>query len=141
MRIICPVCSAAYEVRDELLVPGRTLRCSRCSEQWTVVPPDPEAEQETEPEAEPFHAAEDHQPPAAPRLTAMDRLASHPAPLPARNTPLRVAWLASVLLLVAVLVGMVVWRDTIMRAWPPSARLYSAMGFTPAPQPHGAGGR
>ena len=52
MRIVCPICSAAYEVRETLLVPGRQVRCARCSEEWVplaALPPPPPDDAQFEP--------------------------------------------------------------------------------------------
>ncbi len=38
MRIVCPTCSAAYEVPDRMLGTGKKLRCARCANEW--VPPE-----------------------------------------------------------------------------------------------------
>jgi predicted Zn finger-like uncharacterized protein len=37
MRIQCPSCSATYEVPDAMLDPPRTVRCAKCSHDWTAV--------------------------------------------------------------------------------------------------------
>lgn len=135
MRIVCPVCSATYEVRDELLVPGRAVRCARCNEQWVPV--------ETPGSAPPAQVGELPTPDAAqarsaadpPPLTAMDRLASQPAQVPRASNRLPAAWAASVALLLLLAWGAVTWRADLMHAWPPSTRLYGAFGLAPAAQP------
>jgi hypothetical protein len=65
----------------------------------------------------------------------MERLASHPAPLPRPSASLRVAWAASLVVLLLLGWGVITWRTDLMRVWPPSARLYDAIGFTPATPP------
>jgi predicted Zn finger-like uncharacterized protein len=135
MRIVCPSCSAAYEVRDDLLVPGRAVRCVRCGEQWAAVPVAPPS-----PPSPPEAPADDPPPltppppsaAAVPPLTAMERLASHPASLPRPSVALRVAWAASLVVLLLLGWGVIAWRTDLMRIWPPSARLYDALGFTRA---------
>jgi predicted Zn finger-like uncharacterized protein len=37
MRLVCPECSATYEVSDSLFSQSREVRCNRCGFQWTVV--------------------------------------------------------------------------------------------------------
>ncbi len=49
MRIVCPACSAAYEVPDALLGTGRPVRCARCGREWT---PADAAQQRESPQAE-----------------------------------------------------------------------------------------
>jgi len=134
MRIVCPICTAAYEVRDALLVPGRAVRCTRCGEQWVVI----ETASATAPEAAPERPVPSprEQPAAAPPpLTAMERLASHPAPLPHVNSGLHTAWAASVVVLLLLGWGFIAWRADLMRAWPPSTRLYDAIGLAQAAPP------
>ncbi len=43
-----------------------------------------------------------------------------------------VAWLASLVVLVALVFAAYTWRDRIMAAWPPSERLYAALGISRA---------
>ncbi len=38
MRIVCPSCAATYDVPVPQLAPGRSVRCARCSTDWTPVP-------------------------------------------------------------------------------------------------------
>jgi predicted Zn finger-like uncharacterized protein len=138
MRIACPSCSAAYDVPDPLVPPGRVVRCARCGSEWTPAgptpPPEPEVEPpppELEPEPDPFvrRRAAPVADPAA-RQSAMDRLAADPA-LPQSNLRLRLAWAASVLLIVLCAAGAVAWRAQIVESWPPSARMYAAFGMHP----------
>jgi predicted Zn finger-like uncharacterized protein len=49
MRIVCPACSAAYEVPDALLGTGRPVRCARCRQEW--MPADPRPTEAAHPEA------------------------------------------------------------------------------------------
>jgi predicted Zn finger-like uncharacterized protein len=132
MRIVCPTCSATYDVRDALLAPGRAVRCTRCGEQWLPVKaarPDP-AEAAFERSVSP---PQDQYPPAPPSpLTAMERLASQPAPLPQASLGLRAAWTASLVVVLLFGWGVIALRTDLMRAWPPSTRLYEAIGLVPA---------
>jgi hypothetical protein len=117
------------------MVPGRAVRCVRCREQWIAV----EAESPAPPrvaEEQSTPALRSEPPPAAsPRLTAMDRLATQPVAVPRANSWLRVAWVASFLVLVLAGWSAVVWRDDVMRVWPPSARVYGAVGLAPPSTP------
>jgi hypothetical protein len=64
----------------------------------------------------------------APRqLTAMERLAAHPA-WPASRLPLRLSWAASLALIVFLGWAAYAWRAQVIDAWPPSARMYAAFG-------------
>ncbi len=153
MRIVCPSCSAAYDVADPLLTPGRTVRCTRCGEEWVAFkaeaplvkveappakveapPVEVEAPGVTEPEPEELSTeAPEEREPDSRRLTAMDRLAQ---PMPLRSSggaALRIAWLASIAVILGLLWGAYAWRADVMADWPPSIRVYSLFGLT-APQ-------
>jgi predicted Zn finger-like uncharacterized protein len=139
MRIVCPSCSAAYDVADSLLTPGRTVRCTRCGEEWVALkveapPVQIEAPLVNEPKPVQFSPkAPEQQEPESRGLTAMDRLAQ---PLPLRSSggaALRIAWLAIVVVILGLLWGAYAWRADVMADWPPSARLYSLLGLA-APQ-------
>lgn len=152
MRIACPSCSVAYDVPDSLLMAGRVVRCAGCGGEWTPVEAKV-AEPEPAPPPEPPRSAPEPPPAvaASPLPTAADRApsAAEPAPRPAsamdrlvqpptRSSSLvrlRLAWLASVVLLVLLAWGAYAWRAQIVTAWPPSARLYAAFGMQPAPAP------
>ena len=58
MRIVCPACSAAYEVPDALLGSPRPVRCARCGHEWL---PEPAAESGRPAETHPTEAL--HEPP------------------------------------------------------------------------------
>jgi len=64
----------------------------------------------------------------------MDRLAAHPVGPPSRSR-LRLAWAASLVVLILLFVGGYAWRDQIVAAWPPSARMYAAFGMHPDRSP------
>jgi hypothetical protein len=66
--------------------------------------------------------------PAAPKPLP---LAAFPKPAPpASKAPVVVAWAASILILAAAVAGFLTYRGQVMKAWPPSARLYAALGLT-----------
>ncbi len=127
MRIVCPSCAAEYEVPAERLRPRRIVRCARCGGEWMAMrdaepaarPSDPWPISAPEPEPEA---------PAASAVTsavsALDRLA---APLPAARgssrVGLTVAWILSFSVVAGAAAASVVFRDDIIRVWPPSARI------------------
>ena len=172
MRIVCPTCSAAYEVPDSLLGTGRPVRCARCTREW--VP-------ETATQAAPGNGGSPSPPVLPPPLSVVERSAldrsglGEPSERPARpiapplveieplapietsplaepvmpepalsvppedirdprkvrreNTIVRLAWAASILLLVVLAWAAYGWRAEIMHAWPASERLYAAFGL------------
>jgi predicted Zn finger-like uncharacterized protein len=145
MRIACPSCAAAYDVPDSLVPAGRGVRCARCGSDWTPVQatapapdlPPPASEASPLPSSVPETAeargvsAAAAEPEPAPRLSAMDRLAAHPA-WPRSRLRLRLAWAASLLLLALAGWSGYAWRFQIIEVWPPSARMYAAFGVHPA---------
>jgi hypothetical protein len=58
----------------------------------------------------------------------MERLAAHPA-WPVSHLRLRLAWAASLALIVLLGWAGYAWRAQIVEAWPPSARMYAAFGM------------
>ena len=130
MRIICPSCTAAYDVADSLLKPRRKVRCVRCGEEWEPLADEPPAIEQAEAAPAPVPAWEE-QPELRP--SAMERLAQSPAVLPGRSLALPAAWTASVVALLLLVGGAYVWRSDVMRIWPPSARLYDMVGLVEPP--------
>ena len=121
MRIVCPACTATYDVPEARLAPGRAVRCARCGMDWMPLAV----------ETEPLQPAE-------------EMLSGVPEPAPAPPPPLAgtgtarprradavalAGWAVSLALLAGLGWGGVRWRDDVMRAWPPSERLYAALGL------------
>ena len=132
MRIVCPTCDAEYEVQDHLLPPGRATRCARCGHRWAPVSKDV-ATPSPSPEPPPLAI---FPVPAGP--TAMDRLSAASA-RPTGWLGLRLAWIGSILLLIALVAGLYAERTLVTTMWPPSLRLFAAFGLAPAAEtPHRA---
>ncbi len=152
MRIVCPSCSAAYEVPDSMLGGRKAVRCARCGDEWRPFEPEPELAPESEPELtapppppreqENVTRLEVERPPRpapieAPayerRMTggamAIDRLMAAPQPPRRSNLALTVAWLASVAVIAAAVFAAYAWRAEVMAAWPPSVRVYAVLGL------------
>lgn len=130
MRITCPSCAAHYEVPAARLRPGKLVRCVRCGADWLPEPDAPDSDapadhDDQEPQPEYPLAA------SLPRVTAMDRLAASPAPqLP--STRLIGAWILTFVVLAGALFAAVGWRQSVVRAWPPSSRILGVGGHMPA---------
>lgn len=134
MQITCPTCAAAYDVPDEKIA-GRAVRCAQCGAQWTPVPPEavePAMAPEPEPEPE-FQPLPEPEPEPEPARTPPEFLAMLAPMAPARprrsNSALTLAWIVSVLVLLGIVVAAYAGRQGVMRAWPPSERLYGALGL------------
>jgi len=156
MRIVCPHCAACYDVPDTLLVGRTAVRCARCAREWPLDAP-PIAPPADQPVLTRLEAAAP--PPVVrqspPRLApgsviveapvverrampsgalAIDRLMATPKPWRRASIALRLAWLGSLVLLVLLIGAAYAWRAEVMAAWPPSVRLYAALGLAePAP--------
>jgi predicted Zn finger-like uncharacterized protein len=125
MRLACPSCAAEYEVPASRLKPNKLVRCARCANSWL---PDLDAGSSVSPADTSEHLASDveHGTMASPSgMTAMDRLAAPRTPQPARRS-LIAAWVLTCVVLSAGVAATIGWRDSIVRAWPPSGRILGA---------------
>jgi predicted Zn finger-like uncharacterized protein len=125
MHIVCPACETTYDVPEQVLAPGRPLRCARCRSEWIPLAADPPfaPDDPSPPEPEP----EPDEP-----LPFFDRLPPEPVYPPAPEGPRVVviaAWLLSILLLAGLCAGAIAWRQPIEKLWPPSARAYALIGL------------
>jgi len=138
MRVTCPACAADYEVPDRLLAGApRMLRCARCGADF--VPPRPEpAAPPPAPEVAvappPVAAAPEPAPPQPEAAPPVRPVRPVPQPLAPRDeAPSRAlagAWAASIAAVVLGVLALLLFRATVMEAWPPSARLFAALGLS-----------
>lgn len=141
MRIVCPSCAAAYEVPDARVIPGQPVRCARCGTNWTPLA-------ETKPTPTPFGPL--LSPIDAGSLQAAKPIAVQPAPAETRmfsssgpyaqtferpglsltsGPAVLAGWVVSVAIVIGLCWAAIAWRGDVMRAWPPSERLYSVLGL------------
>lgn len=129
MRVDCPSCAANYDIPDHLLVKGRKARCARCGTHFMPLPPDdgglapPSTDTDPEPaeaEAAAVTATDDADPVTSGRLSVQ----SH---VPRPPLALRAAWGASIVLLLLLGTGTVMWRDTVVRHWPAGALILGSV--------------
>jgi predicted Zn finger-like uncharacterized protein len=148
MRIDCPDCAAAYEVPDRLLTGRKTVRCARCGTEWIMAPPLPD-ESQSPSEIKPveildrppvtehrgldtFSPAQDSRHRSV--VTAMERLVQTARPPSRPSFWPTLGWIISIVLIACLAWGTIAWRTEVMRVWPPSTRLYIALGLVhPAP--------
>jgi predicted Zn finger-like uncharacterized protein len=144
MILTCPECATSYFV-DDARVPaqGRRVRCSSCGHRWTAGPdgpiPDvPVSEAAPPPPPEP-------EPPAVPAPADLEIVAvEEPPPLPpplrrpaaSSRRPVRaerpggaLVWAGLAALVVALIAGVLIFREQVVRLWPSSSAAYAGLGF------------
>jgi predicted Zn finger-like uncharacterized protein len=133
MILTCPECATGYFVDDSQMRPGgRKVRCANCGARWTAYP---EGALELVSSEEGAFARE----------LAIE--ATEPPPITAEELPrvfrdraqeerrmrqaavAGVAWAAAAVVVIALIAIVVVFRDGVVRAWPPTASFYAAIGL------------
>jgi len=156
MLIECPRCTARYELADGLIGPaGKSVRCAKCGNvwlargledpaddaplQWPESPQRP-ARDEVAGAAQSVKAGD---PALAEYRTAQDeagkpgfaRFPGKPGDESAFKTRAAAAgligWAVTVVILAAGGWGAYAYREAVMKAWPPSERVYLALGLWP----------
>jgi predicted Zn finger-like uncharacterized protein len=157
MRIVCPSCAAAYEVSDALIRSRRSVRCAKCSTEWRPDPVDtsplPEATDLRQAiSSEAPESAQLSEP-------SLSLAGTRPAPLAQTEPPRHAAsasgstgctksrvghlfggadiqaplvwtaWAVSIAALLLFCWAAYEWRAEVMQIWPPSQRLYAALGL------------
>ena len=144
MRIVCPTCAAAYDVPDSKLAGGtRKVRCARCATEWaaggmTVAPLPPDDMDAAfrpppKPAADPHGRPEPRLKPLRPRMEPRFVVPDEPpeALAPQRRGVIGlVAWVLTLVLLAGGCAAAVQWRAQVMAAWPPSERVFAALGLS-----------
>jgi predicted Zn finger-like uncharacterized protein len=134
MILTCPECATGYFVEDsQIRAGGRKVRCAACGARW-MARPDGALDLVTSEEG------------AIARDPTADAAAG-PAPITAEELPrvfrdraqeerrLRqaatagVAWAAGAVVVIALIGIAVVFREGVVRAWPPTASFYAAIGL------------
>ena len=116
-----------------LLRPGQAVRCARCAGEWVPSPAAPVVPEEAPVEApagraEPMPAARPTPTFGRAAARTVQRSAAQQA-RPRRNVAVRLAWGVSVLVVLLLGWGAYVEQARIMQVWPPSIRLYAALGL------------
>lgn len=132
MRLICPNCSASYEVPDGALgANGRKVRCRACGTSWFAGAPDAAAE----PARPPILAQPAPPPPPLPPVADPEPAADafvHAAPFAPRRTILRGPLLLGLLVLLVAILGI----GAALVAWGPR-QVGGALGIADRPVPLG----
>jgi predicted Zn finger-like uncharacterized protein len=136
MLLICPECSAKYNVADGAIPPaGRSVRCAACNHAWTQLPEAPvataanlandEKKSETNnglrkrPKALVPEPAEPH---ARMRKRVHDRIEM------GNRVAAGVPWGIAACLAIGAITTAIAYRTDIVRAWPKSASAFAAIG-------------
>ncbi|WP_409019790.1 MJ0042-type zinc finger domain-containing protein [Brevundimonas vesicularis] len=138
MILTCPACATSYFVPDDAIgANGRRVRCKSCGHDWRATLEDEPLELSSQAGQTPSETN------AAPDILSAT-LAETPAPeLPRafrakaeRRRRMRqaatqgAAWVALIVVLTGLVLAALVWRLPIVQAWPQTASLYKAIGFT-----------
>jgi predicted Zn finger-like uncharacterized protein len=133
--LTCPQCETSYFVDDGRIPPqGRKVRCTSCSHRWLAGPDGPledeladfDFEAEFEPTGEEEPAVVDAEPEVAPEPRPVRRIPT-PAPKPDRSPAL--VWAGAAALAAALIAGVIVFREQVVRLWPASAVAYAGLGL------------
>ena len=127
MRVACPACGTEYEAPDQAA--GRNLRCAACGHVFRAggeAEPERAGSRDAAPPATATAAPEEVA--AAPAPDRAESLAASPASASLSAAP-RIAWGASLALLVVGGIALHAFRAEIAEAWPPMLRLYRALGL------------
>ncbi len=149
MIISCPECSGRFRIDPSALgAGGRKVRCSKCAHTWLQSPPDPEAEPAPRAGPDPVPAADPESAAVDEDVAADGRIDwDAPAVLDDDDTPVRsrrqsgavaaarptgrwpavIAWAALAAVVGGLAAGLLGFRDTIMRSWPETAKLYDQL--------------
>jgi predicted Zn finger-like uncharacterized protein len=133
MILTCPECATGYFVEDSQIGPGgRKVRCASCGARWTAHPEGPlelvSSEEEGALAREPEAAAEPA-PITADELPRVFRDRAQEERRMRQAAISGVAWAAGAVVVIVVIGVGVVFRDAVVRAWPPTASLYAAVGL------------
>jgi predicted Zn finger-like uncharacterized protein len=124
MQIVCPSCTAAYEVPLTMLKPGQVVRCARCAHEWvpspTALPAQPVA---------PSAAQRADTGPTSDQIS----LPMGWSPTAHQSTAVRLAWAGSAVALMLLGWAAYAERTPIMQVWPPSIRVYAPLGLAANP--------
>ncbi len=144
MRIACPSCDAEYDVPDSMLAGHSLVRCARCGEEWrpgAELVPGPEAEAlPAVPASSEVATVEEPPPPVAAALDRPPslfvpprepRAAASRASADKAGTAVLIGWVLTILVLGGAAYAFYAYRTQLMAAWPPSTRLYAALGLHP----------
>ena len=132
MILTCPECATGYFVDDSQMRPdGRKVRCANCGARWTAYP-DGALELVTSEEGALAREAEPSPEPLPITAEELPRVFRDRAQEERRMRQAAVAgvtWAATAVVVMLLIAIVVVFRDGVVRAWPPTASFYAAIGL------------
>ncbi len=155
MILTCPACDTRYSVDPNSLLPsGRTVRCAKCGNSWTEMPPGdmprsveapmmasaPRMARAAPPPPPGDEPDEDVEVPSIEEMTVeAERPLFRPrsAKSPSKKAPAKkernlgplIAWGSFVVVVGGLVAGVVLARGMIMDLWPPATQLYELVGL------------
>jgi predicted Zn finger-like uncharacterized protein len=131
MILTCPECATGYFVDDAQIRPdGRAVRCAACGARWTAVPETPlELSPAAAAAAEPGAETDTSAPLTADDLPRAFRSRAEEERRLRQAAITGAAWAAGALVLAALVLGAVLFRESVVRAWPQTASVYAALGL------------
>lgn len=133
MILTCPECATGYFVEDsQMRAAGRKVRCANCGARWMAYPEGPlelvTAEEGALARELPVEPAEPA-PITAEELPRVFRDRAQEERRMRQAAIAGVAWAAAAVVVVALIAIGIVFRDGVVRAWPPTASFYAAIGL------------
>jgi predicted Zn finger-like uncharacterized protein len=139
MILTCPECATSYFVDDgRIPAEGRKVKCSSCGNRW-LARPDASADEAAAPTAEPDPSPEAETPADDLDVVAVEpERAAQPEPTLARRAPPRpradgrssaMVWAGVAALAAALIAGVIVFRQQVVRLLPASSAAYASLGL------------
>ncbi len=123
MILTCPNCSKRFLLSAQALAPeGRKVKCSSCTEEWFQLPDPDELIEDIEKQMEDI--PESVKP--IPERSSVPVLQKD-KPEKGKGAPM--AFAAASVVFILILAGLIFVKDTVTKAWPPSAAIYQMIGM------------
>ncbi|CAN7616776.1 zinc-ribbon domain-containing protein [Phenylobacterium sp. LjRoot225] len=139
MILSCPECATSYFVDDSRIpVDGRRVKCSSCGHRWLAGPEGPILEADSfEPTPEPVYVEPAAVAPEVEVEAVPEEVEPPPVRRPARRVPparadgrsSALVWAGAAVLAAALIAGVVVFREQVVRIWPKSSAAYAGLGL------------
>ncbi|MGF1475665.1 MAG: DUF3426 domain-containing protein [Geminicoccaceae bacterium] len=128
MKLICPVCSASYDIKPEALGPkGRKVRCANCKHQWFQEPAAPAALPEEEDVDLAFEPVEEVVEPGAEDTRIRPGSVAKPKSS-AVDVASMVSWFFLLVVVLAIAVTLVA-RNELVARFPALTSVYEGLGL------------